>query len=186
MLPVFAICESYKSFPQLYKFTKIRISSFVEKLINHMDASSQINILNKLIVINADRMEGYETAYKETQDTDLKTLFAELQYTSQQCREALIGEVSLLGGSPEEGTQITGKFFRVWMDVKAALTGNDRVAILNSCVFGENVALDAYNNAIRNHIEDLTETQTMMLESQHRFLLADLKKVEDVLVIFKK
>jgi hypothetical protein len=33
-------------------------------------------------------------------------------------------------GTPEEGTRITGKFFRVWMDVKAALTNKDRKAIL--------------------------------------------------------
>lgn len=146
-----------------------------------MDENIQINILNSLIVINTERMEGYETASAETTDTDLKTFFAELKYTSEQCREALVGEVVKLGGSPDENTKIASKIFRVWMDVKAALTGNDRSIILNSCVFGENVALNTYDDAIRNHIYDLTETQIMMLESHHAYLLANLSKVKYLL-----
>lgn len=33
------------------------------------------------------------------------------------------------------------------MDVKAALTGKDRKAILNSCEYGEDIAKDSYEKA---------------------------------------
>ena len=48
-------------------------------------------------------------------------MFAQLSSTSQKCKHELTNEVSRLGGTAAEGTLTIGKFFRVWMDVKAAL-----------------------------------------------------------------
>lgn len=62
-------------------------------------------MLNTLIEINNDRIEGYETASKETDETDLKTLFAQLAQTSHECKDELVDEVEALGGTPEEGTK---------------------------------------------------------------------------------
>lgn len=115
-----------------------------------MENSKQVTVLNKLIEINNDRVEGYETATKETEDADLKSLFSRLQNTSHNNLSDLRAEVLSLGGEVEEGTRTTGKFFRVWMDVKAALTGNDRGAILNSCEFGEDKALEAYEEVLED------------------------------------
>ena len=113
-----------------------------------MDKEKLIDVLNKLIEINNDRIESYETASKETEENDLKILFAGFITTSQKCKQELVHEVLNLGGTPEEGTRITGKFFRVWMDVKAALTNKDRKAILKSCEYGEDVAVDTYEKAL--------------------------------------
>ncbi len=109
-----------------------------------MEKEKSIEVLNKLIEINNDRIEGYETASKETNETDLKTLFSQLIQTSKKCRQELVDQVQKLGGKVNEGTRITGKFFRAWMDVKAALTNKDRKAILSSCEQGEDVAKDTY------------------------------------------
>ena len=86
-----------------------------------MEKEKTIEVLNKLITINNDRIEGYETASKETEEQDLKTLFAHFTAASQKCKQELADEVSKLGGTAAEGTLTIGKFFRVWMDVKAAL-----------------------------------------------------------------
>ena len=40
-----------------------------------MDKEKTIELLNSLITINNDRIQGYETAAKETKDEELKTLF---------------------------------------------------------------------------------------------------------------
>ena len=40
-------------------------------------------VLNKHIIINNDRIEGNETTSKETEEQDLKTLFAQFSATSQ-------------------------------------------------------------------------------------------------------
>ena len=142
-----------------------------------MNTSDQISALNELIVINNDRIEGYDTASKETEDLDLKGLFAALQTTSQSNLSELRAEVLRLGGEVEEGTRTTGKFFRVWMDVKAALTGNDRGTILDSCEFGEDKALEAYQNALEN-TEDLQPAHVALIQKQHTALRADHDKVK--------
>jgi uncharacterized protein (TIGR02284 family) len=142
-----------------------------------MDNEKTIDVLNSIVQINNDRIEGYVTASKETEDVDLKTLFASLIDTSEQCKEDLENEVEKLGGEPTESTRITGKFFRVWMDVKAALTGNDRKAILNSCEYGEKAAQDAYESVLTDELENLTAEQQTMLAAQKQLLQADHNKI---------
>jgi len=150
-----------------------------------MEDKKAIDVLNKLIEINNDRIEGYETASKETDETELKTLFTQLAQTSQECNGELIDEVSQLGGDPVEGTKTSGKFFRAWMDVKSALTGKDRKAILNSCEYGEDVAVNTYKRVLENNTDDLTEDQLAMVEGQHDLIKADhdmVKSLRDSLV----
>lgn len=145
-----------------------------------MNKEKTIDVLNTLITINNDRIEGYETASKETEEHDLKTLFAQFSATSQKCKRELANEVSALGGTAAEGTKTSGKFFRVWMDVKAALTGKDREAILNSCEYGEDVAKDTYKKALENDLENLNAEQQTMIRAQHALLKADHDKVKSM------
>lgn len=51
-----------------------------------MDTQKSITLLNDLIVINNDRVEGYKTAEIETPETDLKILFYDMQATSESNR----------------------------------------------------------------------------------------------------
>lgn len=141
-----------------------------------METSKKISALNELIVINNDRVEGYDTAMKEAEDVDLKSLFAGLQTTSETNLSELHAEVRRLGGQAEEGTRTTGKFHRVWMDVKAVLTGNERGTILNSCEFGESKALEAYREVLDDS-EYLSEAQVIMIQNQLAALKSDHDKI---------
>jgi len=143
-----------------------------------MNNDNSISALNTLIVINNDRIAGYETASEETAEQDLKNLFGQLSLTSQKNKQALEAEVKKLGGVPAEGTKTTGKIYRVWMDAKAALTGNDRKAILNSCEYGEDVALDTYDDALEDELQDLTTEQKTMVTAQRAALQTDHDKVK--------
>lgn len=143
-----------------------------------METQKTIEALNSLIVINNDRIEGYKTANDETKETDLKMLFSDLMQTSVECRKELVNEVTKLGGTPDEGTRTTGKFFRVWMDVKAALTGNDRKSILDSCEYGEDAALKTYKNVLIQDHEDTSLKQQDMLNKQYAVLKVDHDKVK--------
>ena len=142
-----------------------------------MAYESVINVLNSLIVINNDRIEGYYTAAKETKEIELQELFRRFMRTSEMCKTELVAAVVKLGGTPDEGTRTTGKFFRVWIDFKAFLTGKDRVAILDSCEYGEKAAGDAYKEAIANNLHALTSQEQTLLNAQAKFLKADLNKV---------
>ena len=142
-----------------------------------MEKEKTIEVLNSLITINNDRIEGYQTASKETEEFDLKALFSQFISTSQKCQQELVAEVSKLGGEIAEGTTVSGKFFRVWMDVKAALTGKDRKAILNSCEFGEEAATKTYDDVLKDEKEHLTLEQHSMISAQRASLKADQNHV---------
>lgn len=132
-----------------------------------------VDVLNTLIQINNDRFEGYETAFKETEEQDLKAQFSQFMQTSQHCKQELVGEVTRLGGEPTESTTVSGKFFRVWMDVKSSITSKNRKAILGSCDYGENVADETYQNVLNDDLEHLSFEQQNMLNAQHALLKAD-------------
>lgn len=146
-----------------------------------METEKTIAALNNLIQINNDRIEGYKTASEETEDFELKTFFTQLKSTSLQINSELKSEVLKLGGTPTDETRITGKFFRVWMDVKAAITRHDRKQILESCEFGEDVAKETYKDTLEAEAENLTYEQQTMLKDQHSALIADHDKVKGML-----
>jgi uncharacterized protein (TIGR02284 family) len=145
-----------------------------------MNNQNAIDVLNTLIIINNDRMEGYETASKETNEMELKNLFSHFINTSHHCKTELVKQVHHMGGVPDEGTRITGKFFRVWMDVKVALSGNDRKAILGSCDYGEQVAQDTYEKALQDNLEDISAEQQKILVAQRMALKADHDNIKSL------
>jgi uncharacterized protein (TIGR02284 family) len=150
-----------------------------------MENKEIIDILNSLIEINNDRIEGYEKASKETDEADLKDLFGRLASTSRACKLELVSEVRQLGGEPEEGTRTSGKFFRAWMDVKAALTGRDRKAILNSCEYGEDVAVNTYKKVLEDNSDELLDHHISMIEAQYSMIRSDhdtVRSMRDSLV----
>ena len=154
-----------------------------------MDNAKTIEALNSLIVINNDRIEGYKTANEEVKETDLKMLFSDLIQTSIQLKKELTAEVITLGGEPDKETRTDGKLYRVWMDIKAAFTGYDRKNILDSCVYGEQVALDAYKDVLNDNHEDTNSMQQQMLNKHYSHLKLDHDKVEqlrDLMVEEKK
>jgi len=116
-----------------------------------------IETLNDLILINNDRIAGYEKAIKELspEDTDLTTLFGTMIDESRKVRMELGKEVQVFGGEMAEGTMTSGKIYRTWMDVKALFTGHDRATILSNCEAGEDAAQKAYNSALEE--EDLPD-----------------------------
>ena len=131
-----------------------------------------VKVLNDLVVINNDRIEGYERAAKETEDADLKQLFSSMANESHKHKAELLAEVVGLDGEPAEGTTTSGKIYRAWMDVKAALSGKDRKAILASCEFGEDAALEVYKEALESDElsvsgRSLVSKQKDLIQSSH-------------------
>lgn len=145
-----------------------------------MKTEKTIDVLNSLIEINNDRIYGYETASKEVEETDLKMMFANATETSIRIKAQLVAEVKNLGGKETESTTTSGKIFRIWMDVKSAVSGKDRKMILDSCVFGEDAAINTYEEAL-GHAEDLTPGQFMMIEGQLFSIKTDQDKLKKVL-----
>lgn len=127
-------------------------------------------MLNDLVQINNDRVQGYERAIKELKEgnSDLKVLFADMIRESHRHKLALATELSILGADTESGTTTSGKIYRAWMDVKALFTGQDRKSILESCEFGEDAAQAAYKTALED--EDLPSFLRTLIQEQQQSL----------------
>jgi len=66
------------------------------------------------------------------------------------------------------------------MDVKAALTNKDRKVILNSCEYGEDVAVETYEKAL-SESGDISSPLYTLIESQHMLIKNDHDKVRSML-----
>ncbi len=148
-----------------------------------MEKSETIEVLNTLIEINNDRIQGYKTAAKETKQTDLKNLFSEFENISLECRAHLMKEVEKRNGEVANGTTASGKVFRVWMDLKSAVTGNNRKAILNSCQYGEEASQRTYSDVLDNHKAELDPEIKRLIFGQKAILGSNLFTIKGLLEI---
>ena len=141
-----------------------------------MENTKTKHILNDLILINNDRIAGYEKAIEELkskevtdeEDMDLTILFEKMIDDSRDMRNVLGKEVQILGGEMAEGTMTSGKIYRAWMDIKAMFSGKDRHTVLSNCETGEDAAQKAYNTALAE--EDLPHFLHEMISSQKQIL----------------
>ena len=132
-------------------------------------------VLNDLIRINHDRIEGYERAVEDTKDTDtdLQSIFHRMADESKQYAAELESEVRKVGGETAKDTTVSGKIYRVWMDFKSAITGKARKSILESCEYGEDAAQKAYEEALKedadlpSDVRQLIVNQKAALKTSH-------------------
>ncbi|MDP4214222.1 MAG: PA2169 family four-helix-bundle protein [Bacteroidota bacterium] len=146
-----------------------------------MEKSKEIiEVLNDLVLINNDRIGGYERAVKELkeEDHDLKSLFEHMILESQQIKSDLVQEVQVLHGETEKGTTEMGKIYRGWMGLKAIFTGASRHAILSNCEYGEDAAQKAYNKALET--EKLPAFLREMLKNQQETLKVSHDEIRDL------
>jgi uncharacterized protein (TIGR02284 family) len=135
-------------------------------------------VLNDLIEINNDRIEGYEKAAKETSDNDLRALFTEMASQSRQFAAELRALVKSEGEKPAEGTTFRGKIYRKWMDVKATFSGDSRKSVLAACEFGEDAAQRAYKAALE--ADDLTADVRSVISKQQQALRRSHDKIRNL------
>jgi uncharacterized protein (TIGR02284 family) len=138
--------------------------------------------LNDLVEINNDRIVGYEKAIEELhpEDSDLKSLFAQMIVESQKLKMELATEVQRYGSDIETGTTNSGKIYRAWMDVKAIFTGHDRKTVLNNCEFGEDAAQKAYKTALEmDNLSDDVRALITKQKAQLRVSHDEIKALRD-------
>ncbi len=134
-------------------------------------------VLNDLILINNDRIEGYEKAIAQADniDVDLKGIFTKMISQSRENVGQLNTLVTQLGEKPESGTTVSGKVYRAWMSVKSTFTANERESVLELCEAGEDAAQKAYREALSD--ADLTGNARQLIASQQ----ASLKTSHDLI-----
>lgn len=138
----------------------------------------QARLLNDLILINNDRMVGYQKAIEELkkEDSDLKLLFLEKINQSSVFKAELTQKIIETNNEVETGTTNAGKIYRVWMDVKAFFGGSDRKVVLDNCEDGEYAALASYNDALSS--EGLDPDVRTILTNHHAALIISHDRIK--------
>lgn len=138
-----------------------------------MENTETVSILNDLVEILNDRIEGYTKAKEELEgkEPDLDALFLGFIDESRVLRNELGTEVEVLKGEIDGDTTGRGKIYRAWMDIKAAFN-SDRHSVLASCEYGEDAAQRAYQLALDEdglpaHLREIIETQKAILRASH-------------------
>ncbi len=112
-------------------------------------------------------MEGYKKAAEEAEENPaLKIMFNEKAADSQKFASELQHHVSKIGGEQVNDTTIAGKVYRGWMDLKNTFKPSDKTTILDSCEFGEDAALRAYDMALKSDAELDAELRKTIISQQ--------------------
>jgi uncharacterized protein (TIGR02284 family) len=130
-----------------------------------------ISTINGLIETCKDGQEGFKQAAEGVQNSQLKSVFYELGQQRSQFVGELQGLVRELGGDPENSGSFTGAIHRGWINIKSVVTGKDDTAILNECERGEDVAKNAYKEALEQNlpmnVQSTIQKQYSAVQSAH-------------------
>jgi uncharacterized protein (TIGR02284 family) len=143
--------------------------------------SEIVDDLNELVRINNDRILGYKKAKEDTKDNQLDDLFTHMIVQSQNFRSQLADHIVRIDGSgvsDATSSDFSSKVHRAWIDLKAAVTGDDRGAVLSSCEFGDRNAIEAYEEALDD--DDLPAYIKDTLLSQLDELRQSYAKIESL------
>ena len=145
------------------------------------DNQKTISALNRLIEALKDGEKGYQQAAEETHDADLKTLFGEYSRQRHEFAKELQKAACGLGDSkPGTSGSVTSTIHRGWINLKAALTSQDRHGILAECERGEDSAVKSYREALAG--SSLGTEQKAVVQKQSDAVLAahnNVKKLRD-------
>ncbi len=111
---------------------------------------NSLEVLNDLIKINNDRVDGFQKSIKDLGDgdQDLKTIFEQYSQQSRQFSQELTAQAAKIGGDAETSNTVSGTLHRAWIDVKSVFTGQDRKSILQEAERGEDAIKKAYRDAL--------------------------------------
>ncbi|MGG7665016.1 PA2169 family four-helix-bundle protein [Dyadobacter sp. BHUBP1] len=152
-----------------------------------VENSETIEILNDLVLINNDRIAGYEKAEAEAGEleNDLRAMFHKLAEESRANALDLKSNVTRVGGEPATGTMLSGKLYRVWMDIRATFTADNRRAVLENAEMGEDAAKKAYEEALKSDdlpadVRQLILSQYTAIQAAHEAIKAERDRQRDV------
>ena len=129
-----------------------------------MNNDKVVGILNNLIETCRDGQAGFKEAAEYAESPELKTFFRQESLERAQFLGDLQQQVQALGSDPDKSGSTAGAIHRAWMSIKGTLTGKDDKSILNEVERGEDSAVDAYEDALR---QGLPSNLRMIVEKQY-------------------
>jgi len=116
-----------------------------------MEMNKTAAVLEDLIETLEDGREGFEKAAERLDDSEHRDISVDLRRFSKQ---RLDFSIELRAVAAKHGVEIDeegslgGALHRGWMDLKAALTGDDPAAVLGAAESGEDHAVSEFEDAL--------------------------------------
>ncbi|MFB6319850.1 PA2169 family four-helix-bundle protein [Saccharicrinis sp. FJH54] len=104
--------------------------------------------LQELTDICKDGAKGYETAAKNIEYSDLRTLFLRLSQQRKQFIEEINDEAIKLGIHLDTTGTIKGIFHRTWLNAKASISGSTNEKVIEESMTGEKAAIETYGKVL--------------------------------------
>jgi uncharacterized protein (TIGR02284 family) len=144
----------------------------------HHMADNISSILNELVETSKDGEKGFRTAAEDTKNAELKAIFLRRADDCAKGADDLQELVSRLGGRPEEGGSVAGAMHRGWVNLKAAVSSRDDLAILEECERGEDVAKAKYRDALED--STLPDDIRMVVQRQYDGVMRNHDQIRDL------
>ena len=141
-----------------------------------MDSTKTVSVLNDLLNITNDRIQGFSKVEEKVWDKHslLRDDYDQMVKESQEMKNDLIGLITERGGEPDDTSSTAGAIHRTWIDVKNAFTGDNPEATLENVVFGEKSAIAAYQEALQS--DKLCPQSTVVVADQLEQLKSSYSK----------
>lgn len=117
-----------------------------------LSTDETIKVLNELISICHDGIKGFRDAYEHAKDAQVRNALSELAKNRESIAFAFQAEVRDLGGTPKEEGSLMGVAHRLFMDLKSAVSGDDRKAILDEVQRGEEYTLSKFQEVLHKDL----------------------------------
>ena len=136
-----------------------------------------VSILNNLVETSKDGEKGFNAAAEDTKTAELQTTFRRRAQDCATGATQLQQLVTRLGGRPEGSGSVAGAVHRGWVNLKAAVSGRDDIAILEECERGEDVAKAHYGKALE---ATLPEDVRMVVKRQYEGVIRNHDQIRDL------
>ncbi|MFN5183459.1 MAG: PA2169 family four-helix-bundle protein [Bacteroidota bacterium] len=153
-----------------------------------MKSESKLNdLIMTLIIVNEDRYNAFESAKSIVDEAVFKTWLDKMSNQSLSFKNELyifLSDKAMIESfSPDHGT-LSGKIYKIWMDIKSFISKDKLSGIISSLEFGEDSALKIYDEVLSNRellSEELFDTiNRHQLKIKEDFItLSKLSKLEE-------
>jgi uncharacterized protein (TIGR02284 family) len=142
-----------------------------------MDKQQVIATLNNLLAITKDGERGFRTCAGGVTSPDLKM---ELEAAARRCIESAVElqmKIRSLGGEPAASGTVAGALHRAWTDIALRIAGLGDRALLDECKRGEDVAKQAYEEAL---VEDLPADVEAIVRRQYQGVTENHERIREL------
>lgn len=132
---------------------------------------STIEGLQTLIRYNLDSQKGFQEVAKETDSTELASLFRELAQERGELATELQQHVEVNDEDPVEEGSMMAALHRTWIEVRNKLNGGSPYVILAEAERGEDTIKHAYEDVLKetagSAVNDVLTRQYAKVKSAH-------------------